>query len=76
MMWNNAPCHHTKKNHYSILFYFPFDHGVTYCIFVITCCDKFRCHEFLFFKKNCQQKGFDAICHDVHVCKQHLYEIC
>ncbi len=56
MMWNNAPCHHTKKNHYSIFFYFPFDHGVTYCIFVITCCDKFRCHEFVFFKKIVNKK--------------------
>jgi hypothetical protein len=31
---------------------------------------------FYILKKNCQQKGFGAIHHDVHVYKAQLYEIC
>jgi hypothetical protein len=56
------------------------------CCDKITCCEKKlsffysqhvmkKIQRFCFVLQLCQQKGFVAIRHDVHVCKLHLYKI-
>jgi len=68
LIWHGIT-HHVIIQNISF-FSFLMDHGVMYCFFVmITCCEKITCHEKNIIIIFCQQKGFDIICHDVHVCK-------
>jgi hypothetical protein len=69
MMWNNVPHLHTI---------FVLDHGVKDCIFVVAWRDKitFSENNLKFFFSILSINFFHTICHDVHVCKLHLYDVC
>jgi hypothetical protein len=76
LIWHGITCHIIIPKKKLSLFLFLPNHGLTYCIFAMPWQNYIPWKKFkVFFSQFCQQKGFDTICHDVHVYKLHLYKI-